>query len=123
MHHPGELYYQRRSTDDPETPGEVEAKRQVAFRHEQLLADDDALRSAPVEVTLTQYRSRLGCVRARLGADWERLVDPVERAVLLSGRTAGASHTNSWTPHRRRPRSCSPDNRPRTVYGTHRVCG
>jgi CRISPR-associated exonuclease Cas4 len=90
---PRKLYYRRRSTDDPEIPDGVEAKRDLAFRYEQLLADDTALRSAPVEVTPTQYRSSLGCVRARLGADWERLVDPAEREALLSGRDCrGIAH-------------------------------
>jgi CRISPR-associated exonuclease Cas4 len=90
---PRKLYYRRRSTDDPEIPDGVEAKRDLAFRYEQLLADDAALRSAPVEVTPTQYRSSLGCVRARLGADWERLVDPAEREALLSGRDCrGIAH-------------------------------
>jgi len=88
---PRKLYYRRRSPD-PEIPDEVEAKRQLAFEYEQLLEDDDALTAAPIQVTPTQYRSRLGCAKARLDT-WEHLVDPTDREVFLSGREChGVAH-------------------------------
>ncbi len=91
---PRKLYYRRRADDTGEVPDEVETRREVAFSYEQLLEDDDALASAPLAVTPTQFRSRLGCARARLNADdWRRLVDPAGRDVLLSGRDCrGIAH-------------------------------
>jgi CRISPR-associated exonuclease Cas4 len=91
---PRKLYYRRRDSDDPEIPEEVERRREIAFAYEQLLADDEALRSAPIQVTPTQFRSQLGCARARLGDEvWERLVDPAGREVFLSGRDCrGVAH-------------------------------
>jgi CRISPR-associated exonuclease Cas4 len=91
---PRKLYYRRREPDDPEVPEEVERKRELAFAYGRLLADDEALQSAPIEVTPTQFRSQLGCSRARLDAgDWKRLVDPAEREAFLSGRDCrGIAH-------------------------------
>jgi CRISPR-associated exonuclease Cas4 len=91
---PRKLYYRRRDSEEPEIPERVEQRREVAFSYERLLASDEALRSAPIEVTPTQFRSNLGCARARLGdAVWERLVDPDEREVFLSGRDCrGVAH-------------------------------
>lgn len=88
---PRKLYYRRRSPD-PEIPDEVEARRQLAFEYERLLDDDDALAGAPIQVTPTQYRSQLGCAKARLDA-WEHLVDPADREAFLSGRECrGIAH-------------------------------
>ncbi|MFB6152320.1 MAG: hypothetical protein ABEJ40_11000 [Haloarculaceae archaeon] len=90
---PRKLYYRRRDAEaDREPPPEVRARRALAFRYEELLADDDALADAPVAVTPTQYRSRLGAVRARLD-DWPGLVDPDGREVVLTGRDCrGVAH-------------------------------
>jgi len=89
---PRKLYYRRRSPDPEQVPEAVTARRELAFRYEELLADDSALRAAPIEVTPTQYRSRLGCAKARLDA-WDALADPADRAVFLSGREChGVAH-------------------------------
>lgn len=89
---PRKLYYRRRQPERPSTPPAVERRRDLAFRYEELLADDDTLRDAPIAVTPTQYRSSLGCAKARLDI-WERLVDPDDRDVLLSGRECrGIAH-------------------------------
>jgi CRISPR-associated exonuclease Cas4 len=88
---PRKLYYRRRSPDE-ETPETVATRRELAFQYERLLSDDSALREAPIEVTPTQFRSRLGCAKARIDC-WERLVDPADREVFLSGRDChGIAH-------------------------------
>lgn len=92
---PRKLYYRRREPDEAaETPEAVEARRDIAFAYERLLADDAALRTAPIEVTPTQFRSRLGCARARLDdSAWSALVEPAERDAFLSGRDCrGVAH-------------------------------
>jgi len=90
---PRKLYYRRRRPPE-ETPDTVGRRREVAFRYEHLLTDESALRDAPIDVTPTQFRSRLGGVRARLAdRDWAGLVDPGDRDVLLSGRECrGIAH-------------------------------
>ena len=76
----------------PTAPENVERRRELAFQYERLLADDELLRAAPVAVSPTTYRSRLGCLKARLSA-WERLADPADRDVLLTGRECrGIAH-------------------------------
>jgi len=88
---PRKLYYRRRRPDE-ETPASVRRRREVAFRYERLLADDAALSAAPIAVTPTQFRSRLGCAKARLDA-WDRLADPDDRDVFLTGRECrGVAH-------------------------------
>lgn len=82
---PRKLYYRRRASEaELEPPDEVERVRDLAYRYPTLLADDDALAAAPVEVTPTQFRSRLGAAKARL-EDWAALADPAERDVLVDG--------------------------------------
>ena len=89
---PRKLYYRRRSADPDEVPEEVAARRDLAFQYEQLLTDDGAIRDAPIAVTPTQYRSSLGCAKARIDR-WEALVDPPDREVFLSGRDCrGIAH-------------------------------
>lgn len=82
---PRKLYYRRQSSEDVPTPEAVEAKRELAFHYEQLLTDDDALEAAPIEVTPTQYRSNLGCVRARLDC-WDEIANPAVREAFVQGR-------------------------------------
>jgi CRISPR-associated exonuclease Cas4 len=82
---PRKLYYRRRQPDSIETPSEVEKRRELAFQYERLLTDDDAVRAAPIAVSPTTYRSRLGCLKARLSA-WDRLTSPDERDATLTGR-------------------------------------
>jgi CRISPR-associated exonuclease Cas4 len=89
---PRKLYYRRRQPDADRTPERVEERRALAFQYEQLLCDDAALAAAPIAVTPTQYRSHLGCAKARLDA-WDRLADPDGREVFLSGRECrGIAH-------------------------------
>lgn len=89
---PRKLYYRQRQPTRPETPERVERRRELAFCYEELLNDDQRLREAPIEVTPTQFRSRLSCVKARLD-DWETLLDPDGRDVLLTGRECrGIAH-------------------------------
>jgi len=88
---PRKLYYRRRN-DDRGPPDDVEAVRDLAFRYPELLAPDTDLTAEPIAVTPTQYRSNLGCVKARLGC-WDRLVDPPGRDVLLEGKDCrGVAH-------------------------------
>jgi len=82
---PRKLYYRRQSDEPEETPEVVTARRDLAFQYERLLADDSVVRDAPIAVTPTQYRSRLGCAKARLER-WEALADPPDRDVFLAGR-------------------------------------
>jgi len=89
---PRKLYYRRRQPSTPQTPPAVEHRRDLAFRYEELLTDDDALRDAPIAVTPTQFRSQLGRAKARFDA-WERLVDPDDRDAFLAGRECrGIAH-------------------------------
>jgi CRISPR-associated exonuclease Cas4 len=89
---PRKLYYRRRQPDSPEIPAQVRRRRELAFRYDTLLTDDETLRTAPIAVTPTQFRSRLGCAKARLDA-WDGLADPDERDVLLTGRECrGIAH-------------------------------
>lgn len=90
---PRKLYYRRRQpAPDREIPDSVEARRQLAFKYERLLADDEAIAAAPIAVTPTQFRSRLGTAKARLD-EWEGVADPPERDVFLDGRECrGVAH-------------------------------
>jgi CRISPR-associated exonuclease Cas4 len=89
---PRKLYYRRREPEVPDPPEEVAAVRELAFRYEELLEDDDALAAAPVALTPTQYRSRLGRTRATID-DWDSLVDPGAREVHLAGQDCrGVAH-------------------------------
>lgn len=96
---PRKLYYRRRDPDpDSEIPQEVTDRRQLAFEYDQLLTDDAALLAAPIEVTPTTFRSRIGCAKASID-DWESLADPSERNVLLTGKDArGIAHKVLETP-------------------------
>ncbi|MXR50363.1 hypothetical protein GRX03_01910 [Halovenus sp. WSH3] len=81
---PRKLYYRKRDPDE-EVPEIVGQRRQLAFEYGTLLDDETALRQAPIEVTPTQFRSTLGCARARLDR-WAELLDPADREAFLSGR-------------------------------------
>jgi CRISPR-associated exonuclease Cas4 len=88
---PRKLYYRRRDEAyDP--PDDVEAVRELAFRYPGLLAPETDLADEPIAPTPTQYRSNLGCAKARLDC-WDRLVDPAGREVLLEGKDCrGIAH-------------------------------
>lgn len=89
---PRKLYYRRTSPDEEEIPEIVGQRREIAFEYDSLLEDNSQLVDAPLEVTPTQFRSRLGCAQARLNR-WDELVDPTERDVFLSGRECrGIAH-------------------------------
>jgi CRISPR-associated exonuclease Cas4 len=82
---PRKLYYRRRASEaELGAPPEVERIRALAHRYPELLADGAALERAPIDVTPTQLRSRLGAAKARLDA-WEALADPPARDVLVDG--------------------------------------
>lgn len=89
---PRKLYYRRRQAEPPETPPDVRRQRALAFRYGEILNGEERLDEAPIAVTPTQYRSRLGRAKARLDA-WDGLVAPDERNALLSGREVrGRAH-------------------------------
>jgi len=81
---PRKLYYRCQDPDETERPAIVAERRELAFEYETLL-DGEELDTAPIEVTPTQFRSRLGCARAQLKR-WEQLTSPDEREAFLSGR-------------------------------------
>jgi len=81
---PRKLYYRRRA-GPPDVPDDVAACRSLAFEYDRLLAADADLLAAPIEVSPTTYRSRLGSVKSRLGY-WDRLVDPETRETTLEGQ-------------------------------------
>ena len=118
---PRKLYYRHRDPSaDEEIPQEVHARRDLAFRYPELLASDPEVQAAPIEVTPTQYRSRLGRLRASLDA-WNDLVDPAGREVLLEGRECrGIAHKVVGDPSR--PVIVSPGDPPPTgVWEPHSV--
>lgn len=82
---PRKLYYRRRNPREEEPPAIVGDRREIAFEYESLLADDAALEQAPIEVTPTQFRSRVGCAQAQFDR-WTELLNPAEREAFLSGR-------------------------------------
>jgi CRISPR-associated exonuclease Cas4 len=88
---PRKLYYRRRA-GPPDVPDEVAACRSLAFEYERLLDSDADLLAAPIEVSPTTFRSRLGRAKARLDA-WDGLVDPPTRERTLEGRECrGVAH-------------------------------
>lgn len=88
---PRKLYYRRRA-GPPDVPDEVAACRSLAFEYERLLDSDADLLAAPIEVSPTQFRSRLGRAKARLDA-WDGLADPPSRERVLEGRECrGVAH-------------------------------
>jgi CRISPR-associated exonuclease Cas4 len=89
---PRKLYYRRRQPEPEETPAGVERTREIAFQYERLLTDDPTIREAPIAVTPTQFRSRLGSAKARLDV-WDDLAEPDARDVFLAGRDChGVAH-------------------------------
>lgn len=89
---PRKLYYRRQEPAIDSPPPTVTSTRDLAFEYDRLLTDDAALTEAPIEVTPTTFRSRLGCARARL-EDWGHLVSPADRDVFLEGRECrGIAH-------------------------------
>lgn len=88
---PRKLYYRLRDGDH-ETPETVRERRALAFRYPSLVAPGADLRSEPVALTPTQYRTNLACASERLDA-WPALAEPPATNVLLEGREArGIAH-------------------------------
>jgi CRISPR-associated exonuclease Cas4 len=93
---PRKLYY-RRTRGDEEPPDEASEAarrvREVAFRYPELL-DPTSEIPPEVEVTPTQFRTRLSCARERLDREvWARLAEPDAREVFLEGKEArGIAH-------------------------------
>ncbi|GAA0465469.1 CRISPR-associated protein Cas4 [Halococcus dombrowskii] len=87
---PRQCYY-RRQDDDRGPPPEVEQRRELAFRYDELLDGAD-LADAPIAVTPTQLRTNLSCAKARFDA-FDELSDPTGRDVLLTGKDCrGIAH-------------------------------
>lgn len=87
---PRQCYYQQRD-DDRGPPPDVEARRELAYRYDEILAGAD-LSDEPTAVTDTQLRTNLSCAKARFDA-FDALRDPAERDVLLSGKDCrGIAH-------------------------------
>jgi CRISPR-associated exonuclease Cas4 len=88
---PRQCYYARRDEDD-EPPPSMRERRELAFRYPSLRrATDSALSTEPIERPPAAYRSALDALAAR--DDWEGLIDPAARAVLLEGRECrGVAH-------------------------------
>lgn len=83
---PRKCYYRRR--DARETPPVQDRARDLAGRYPTLLvASDAALASLDLAVPPAAFRRALSRTRDRLDA-WSSIVDPPERDVFLSGRTA-----------------------------------
>jgi CRISPR-associated exonuclease Cas4 len=94
---PRKLYYRRRDPEEAERPAVVDERRDLAFEYDPLL-DGGNLDGAPIEVTPTQFRSQLGCARARLDR-WDEIVRPAERDAFLSGRECrGIAHKRLTDP-------------------------
>jgi len=88
---PRKLYYRQRA-GPPDVPEEVAACRSLAFEYERLLDEDAPLLAAPIEVSLTTFRSRIGTAKSRLDC-WAALADPPVREQMLEGRECrGIAH-------------------------------
>ena len=86
---PRKLYYRRTREVDREPPPRIAAVRGLEPRYEALLeAPPGALEHEPIAVSPVRYRETLAVTRDRLveAGEWERLRDPRERDVLLTGR-------------------------------------
>lgn len=88
---PRQLYYTRKH-DEFEPPTEVQERRSLAFRYPELLTADDArLRSLPLAVEPAVFRENLNTASER--PDWDALVSPAGRDVLLAGKDCrGIAH-------------------------------
>jgi CRISPR-associated exonuclease Cas4 len=81
---PRQHYYAARDGDG-EPPPEVRARRDLAFRYPELRGASDAeLATEPIERPPPAYRAALDGLAAR--DDWDELVAPSRREVLLAGR-------------------------------------
>jgi CRISPR-associated exonuclease Cas4 len=82
---PRQYYYHQRSDDGDALPPDARARRDLAFRYPSLRqASDDALAAEPIEPSPSAYRAALDRLASR--GDWDALVDPARREVVLEGR-------------------------------------
>ena len=93
---PRKLYYRRTRGDEepPEEAAEAARRvREIAFRYPELLEPTGEM-PPEVEVTPTQFRTRLSCARERFDREvWTGLADPDARDAFLEGREArGIAH-------------------------------
>lgn len=79
---PRQCYYRQRD-DDRSPPPDIEARRELAYRYDEILAGAD-LSDESTAVTDTQLRTNLSCAKARFDA-FDALCHPAERDVLLDG--------------------------------------
>jgi CRISPR-associated exonuclease Cas4 len=88
---PRQLYYARRD-DDRGPPPDVDEAKALAVRYPELRdAEDARLRDLPVAVAPDEYRAALDRLAAR--DDWQSLVEPSARDVLLMGKDCrGIAH-------------------------------
>jgi CRISPR-associated exonuclease Cas4 len=88
---PRQLYYARRE-NDRSPPPETARRIELAFRYPDLrAADDGTLAALPIDRPPSDFRSALDRLAAR--DDWDDLVAPVARDVLLEGRDCrGIAH-------------------------------
>ena len=88
---PRQLYYARQN-DDFSPPEAVRERRNLAFRYPDLRErDDGTLRPLPLAVPPDEFRENLDTASQR--ADWDSLVDPDGRDVLLTGKDCrGIAH-------------------------------
>lgn len=81
---PRQLYYARRE-GDRSPPDDVTDRQALAFRYPELrTANDEVLRSLPIEVPPDEYRANLDTLAER--DDWGALADPPTRETLLTGK-------------------------------------
>jgi len=81
---PRQLYYARRD-DDRGPPAEATARKQLAFRYDELrTADDEMLAGLPIRCSPADYRAALDGLSTR--SDWEQLCEPAERNYGVEGK-------------------------------------
>lgn len=81
---PRQLYYARRA-DDRSMPDEAAARLDLGFRYPELVdASDATLRRLPIRRSPAAYRRNL--TRLREHEAYDRLVDPADERVFLSGK-------------------------------------
>lgn len=81
---PRQLYYAR-TDENRGPPPEVEAKKQLAFRYDELrTADDEKLADLPIQCSPADYRDALD--RLSTHPDWAGLCEPAERKYAVEGK-------------------------------------
>ncbi|MCL9812244.1 CRISPR-associated protein Cas4 [Natranaeroarchaeum aerophilus] len=82
---PRQLYYARRD-EDRSPPPDVERRRALAYRYDELIdADNGTLSDLHIDISPLTFRRNLRRTRERIDR-FDALVDPSHRDVLLTGR-------------------------------------